>query len=433
MPSGKLSDNVRGTCFSLLLVLVAGSAGAASARPDAGELISQRLALMQDVAAFKWANGLPIEDLERERIVLEAAVRSGLDHGLTATSVESFFALQIKAAKEIQRYWFDRWGRDDDAPPAPDLATTIRPQIVELGDAILAAAPDHRLLREIETGDDGKPRSPGDAARAYVEALPEIARIAGLSEDTRRGLADAYLALSRYPDRLTQILDAGVLRVGTTGDYLPFSWRDADGFHGVDIEMAEDLAAMLGVRLELITTSWPTLMSDLGSGRYDLAMSGVSKTAEREAVAFLSAPYYQGGKTAISRCDEAARFASLKMIDQPGVRVVVNPGGTNERFVDAHIRQASKLLHPDNRTIFAEIVAGRADVMITDAIEVTLQARDSEDLCRSVAGLLNHQQKAYVLPKDVKLLKIINRWLDQRLTDGSVAQRFAEYGISVES
>jgi chorismate mutase-like protein len=124
MPSGKLSDNVRGTCFSLLLVLVAGSAGAASARPDAGELISQRLALMQDVAAFKWANGLPIEDLERERIVLEAAVRSGLDHGLTATSVESFFALQIKAAKEIQRYWFDRWGRDDDAPPAPDLATT---------------------------------------------------------------------------------------------------------------------------------------------------------------------------------------------------------------------------------------------------------------------------------------------------------------------
>jgi chorismate mutase-like protein len=99
---------------------------AASARPDAGELISQRLALMQDVAAFKWANGLPIEDLERERIVLEAAVRSGLDHGLTATSVESFFALQIKAAKEIQRYWFDRWGRDDDAPPAPDLATTWR-------------------------------------------------------------------------------------------------------------------------------------------------------------------------------------------------------------------------------------------------------------------------------------------------------------------
>lgn len=407
-------------------------ASEASTGPDAGELISQRLALMDDVAAFKWAGGLPIEDLDRERIVLDAAVRSGLDHGLTVSSVEAFFALQIKAAKEIQAYWFDQWRDGGEAPPAPDLATTIRPQIVALGDAILAAAPDQDLLSGIEIGDEGSARSPGDAARAYVDALPEIARLAGLGEDTRRELADAYLALTRYPDRLTQILDSGLLRIGTTGDYAPFSWRVGKDFQGVDIDMAADLAAVLGVELELLQTSWPTLVSDLESGRYDLAMSGVSITAERQAVAFLSAPYYQGGKTAISRCDEVNRFATLEMIDQPGVRVVVNPGGTNERFVDAKLTQASKQIHPDNRTIFEEIVAGRADVMITDAIEVTLQTRSSEALCRSVPGLLNYQQKGYLMPRDLKLLKLVNGWLDQRLTDGTVAGLFAEQGITIE-
>jgi cyclohexadienyl dehydratase len=380
-----------------------------------GKLISQRLALMKDVAAYKWANGLAIEDLPREAVVLAAAKRSGLVYSLTVASVEALFVAQINAAKEIQRHWFEQWQQGVRAPTAPNLAGSLRPRLLELGDQILVAA-----ARAVDTGDD------------LSVDLPGSVPIEGLSDTTHLALSSAFLGVEAYPDRLQQIIDSGLLRIGTTGDYGPFSWREDDGsFQGIDIAMAEDLAQALGVELLLVQTSWPTLMSDLRSGRYDIAMSGVSRTVERARQAFLSDAYYQGGKTAISRCDQAQRFTLLEDIDQPGVRVIVNPGGTNEKFVDANIRQAIKLLHPDNRTIFAELIAGRADVMFTDAIEVAVQTQSSSELCRATADLLSFQQKGYLLPQDPKLLEFVNLWLEQRLGDGRLAETFERYGVSL--
>ena len=370
---------------------------------------------MRDVAAYKWANGLAVEDLPREAVVLAAATRSGLTRSLTVASVEKLFTAQIEAAKEIQNYWFEQWQRGFKPPQPVDLAGTIRPRLLELGDAILAAA-----------------ASAADTEHNLPTSLPEIAPIEGLSDTTRHELAKAFVDVTRYPDRLQQILDSGLLRVGTTGDYGPFSWRQDDGsYQGIDIVMADNLAQALGVDLLLVQTSWPTLMTDLLAGDYDIAMSGVSRTVERARLAFLSDAYYQGGKTAISRCDQAQRYSTLAEIDQPGVRVIVNPGGTNEKFVDANIRKAVKLLHPDNRTVFAELVAGRADVMFTDAIEVAVQTQSSAELCRATPELLSFQQKGYLLPQDSRLLQFVNLWLEQRLGDGLVAETFARYGVSL--
>ena len=66
---------------------------------------------------------------------------------------------------------------------------------------------------------------------------------------------------------LAAIRAAGVLRVGTTGDYKPFSYRiaspdAADRYIGLDIDMAPSLAQALGVRLELVAKSWPALLQD---------------------------------------------------------------------------------------------------------------------------------------------------------------------------
>jgi len=74
--------------------------------------------------------------------------------------------------------------------------------------------------------------------------------------------------------KLDEILARGVLRVGTTGDYKPFSLRVAGGasFVGLDIALASDLSRQLGVRLEIVGTTWATLMPDLAADRFDLAM-----------------------------------------------------------------------------------------------------------------------------------------------------------------
>ena len=225
--------------------------------------------------------------------------------------------------------------------------------------------------------------------------------------------------------RLDDIAARGVLRVGSTGDYKPFSYRQAGGgFIGMDVELAGELARALGVRLELVPTTWPTLMADLGSDKFDLALSGVSVTAERQRQALFSVPYLHDGKTPITRCENVARYQALAQIDRPEVRLIVNPGGTNERFARARAPHARLIVYPDNVTIFGQIVSGAADLMMTDAIETRLQQRLHPQLCAvHPEAPFDMAEKAILLPRDAALKTYVDRWLQQRLDDGDVPRR----------
>lgn len=403
----------RASGWMLLLAALAPGPAAWSATDESVQgLIDARLELMDEVAAYKWHHDLPIEDPERERLVVERAVEDALRHAFTPASSAALFGAQIEAAKAIQRYWFDVWRRGTAPAQPPDLNTAVRPELLRLGNEILAAA----------------------AAREAFgrEEFDRAVDVVGLDAAHRQSLFEALRGLRRFPDRLTQILETGVLRVGTTGDYAPFSHRapGESAYTGIDIDLAHALAAGLGVTATFVPTTWPELLHDLAAGRYDVAMSGVSRTLPRQRRGYLSAPYYVGGKAAIARCADAARFARLSDIDQPGVRVVVNPGGTNEIFVDERLQQARKLLHRDNRTIFDVIVAGGADVMVTDRVEVELQASRHASLCATMAGTFTYQEKAYLMPPDAPLKEFVDTWLSLALADGTVARVFEDHGVT---
>ena len=109
------------------------------------------------------------------------------------------------------------------------------------------------------------------------------------------------------------------------------------------------------------------------------------------------------------------------------MRGIVNPGGTNEKFVDASLKQATKVLHADNRTICDALVGGKADVMITDRIEVIWQTRKNPDLCGTMTETLTYQEKAYFMPADPVLKEYVDTWLSLRLADGTVAALIEQY------
>jgi len=82
-----------------------------------------------------------------------------------------------------------------------------------------------------------------------------------------------------------------VLRVGTTGDYAPFSLRRPDGtYEGADVEMARDLAERLGVAVAFVPTVWADLLDHLLADRFDIAMGGVTVTVPRAQKVFFSMP-----------------------------------------------------------------------------------------------------------------------------------------------
>ncbi|MBJ7313786.1 gamma subclass chorismate mutase AroQ [Rugamonas sp. CCM 8940] len=224
-------------------------------------------------------------------------------------------------------------------------------------------------------------------------------------------------------NRLDQILARGSVRVAITSDYKPFSYRDpaGGGYEGSDAELAGMLAQSLGVKLEWVATSWPTLMDDFADNTFDIAVGGISISLERQKRALFSIPYLRDGKTPITRCENLARFQSLAQIDRPEVRLVVNPGGTNERFARANATHARIALHPDNVTIFDEIIAGRADLMITDAVEARLQQRLRPQLCAVHPDTpFDFSEKAFLLPRDVIWKAWVDQWLHQSLENGSL-------------
>ncbi len=224
---------------------------------------------------------------------------------------------------------------------------------------------------------------------------------------------------------LDAVLARGVLRVCTSGDYRPFTFSsDGQNYEGADIEMAALLAASLGVRVEFEKTAWRDLVASMQTAHCDIAMGGISVSLERMRGASYSDPYLTDGKTAITACAMAARFTDLNAIDQPGVRVIANLGGTNQRFVEGHIKHASITIFPDNATVFEEIVAGRADVMITDGSEVRLQVKRHPGILCPVAAeqSFSFGEKAYLLPRaDTVWRDYVNQWLHIVEHDGRAA------------
>ena len=175
---------------------------------------------------------------------------------------------------------------------------------------------------------------------------------------------------------LDEIMERGVIRIGTTGDYVPFSYtnkKTPEKLMGVDIELGKDLGRALGVEVQFVPTSWPTLMDDLLSKKFDVAMSGISITLERQKKALFSIPVRSGGKAAIARDEDAHKYRTIADINKPGVRVIVNPGGTNEIFTRANFPRATIILNKDNLTVHERIVNGDADLMVTDVAETLTQ------------------------------------------------------------
>lgn len=210
-----------------------------------------------------------------------------------------------------------------------------------------------------------------------------------------------------------------MLRVGTTGDYAPFTLRRPDGtYEGADVDMAGDLAERLGVGIVFVPTVWAEVLDHLLADRFDIAMGGVTVTVPRSEKAFFSVPTLVDGKRPVCRRQDGERFVSIEAINQAGVRVIANPGAANEAFARANFPRAALTIHPDNATVFLEIVSGRADVMVTDGLEADHQAALHPELCAVAVAPWTRLEKAYMFARDAGMKAFVDTWLTDALASG---------------
>jgi cyclohexadienyl dehydratase len=230
--------------------------------------------------------------------------------------------------------------------------------------------------------------------------------------------------------RLDAVIAHGTLRVAMPGDYRPFALRDAASgkIEGIDVDLAESLAASLGVKLEIVPTKWGDLLGDLAADKFDIGMGGISITLARQRAAFFSAPLLRTGKSAIARCADQAKYPDLAAIDQAGVRVITNPGGTNEKFDRASLKVANIVVFPDNTGVWGELIAGRADVMITDNVETRLQQKLHPELCAiHPEAPFDFGELGYMLPRDEAWKLYVDQWLHIASETGELKRVLAKW------
>ncbi len=182
---------------------------------------------------------------------------------------------------------------------------------------------------------------------------------------------------------LSAAANPSILRVGTTGDYPPLTSLNPQThqYQGTDITLIEAFAKAEHLQIQFVQTTWPTLSQDLLTDRFDLAIGGISDSAERQQQFLVSQPIRYTGKVPLVRCADVTKFQTLAEINQPNVRVVENVGGTNLSFAKQSVPKAQLIIVQNNETPFAYLSQNKADVMLTDSIEAIYRQQITPGLC----------------------------------------------------
>ena len=236
---------------------------------------------------------------------------------------------------------------------------------------------------------------------------------------------------SSEANKLEKIMDQGVLKVGTTGDYQPMSYLDPDTgeYVGFENELTKDLAGEMGVEIQYVETSWPTLMEDTLAGKFDLAICGITVNDARKEKALMSNGYIVNGKTILCRAEDADKYTSLEAINRPEVRVMVNPGGLNEQFARENLPDVTLIIHDVNQEIPGLVASGEADIMITEIMEAGYYVgQDSRLAAPLVQEPFTHGEIGVLMPKGSEdLLNYVNDFLRKEKESGRIDELADEY------
>lgn len=205
------------------------------------------------------------------------------------------------------------------------------------------------------------------------------------------------------------------LRIGTTGDYPPFSKynNQLQRFEGFDIELIEIFAKYHNYEVKYIKTTWPELESELEAGSFDIVIGGISISKEREHRFLFTLPILNSKKVILTHVKNIGKYQSIHDINNPDISVIYNPGGTNEKFVKQHLSLTRQICEPKIEDIFKKLAQREVDIMITDEQEAVYRSSTIPDLLQiSLSDAITQSKFGFLLQKSQILLQErLNTWL----------------------
>ncbi|MEJ5365992.1 MAG: transporter substrate-binding domain-containing protein [Desulfosoma sp.] len=234
---------------------------------------------------------------------------------------------------------------------------------------------------------------------------------------------------------LEEILKRGELRVGFEAGYMPFEMTDKKGnFVGFDIDMAKEMAKAMGVKFVPVNTAWDGIIPSLITGKFDIIMSGMTVTQERNLKVNFADPYIIVGQTILLNKKHEGAVHSYKDLNDPKYIVTSKLGTTGEQAVKRLIPKCTYKSFETETEAALEVVNGKADAFVYDLpFCVVFLAQQGAGKLVFLDQPFTYEPLAWAVNKgDPDFLNWLNNFLRQVKNDGRYEQIYNKWIKSTE-
>lgn len=251
--------------------------------------------------------------------------------------------------------------------------------------------------------------------------------LTGCSADATEATTDAKTDAAIAELVPAEIAETGVLRVATTGTNPPFGSLGEDGktFVGFEPDLVREMAALMGLEVEFVQTSFDGLIPGLASGSSDIAMNSIGDTKEREkAVDFVT--YYHNGTDALVADGNPK---DLKADALCGAKVGVLRGSLQQNSMLPE--QAEKCsaqgeeppveaAYPETPAALMALQSGQVDAVLADIPDLVV-ADKANPTAFEIAGpsFKNPNPGGVALPKNSELAEAVHASIKKLMEDGT--------------
>ncbi len=178
------------------------------------------------------------------------------------------------------------------------------------------------------------------------------------------GASDIELAKK---STLEKILKRGELLIGTESGYPPFEMTDKKGnIVGFDIDIAKEIAKAMGVKLKIINTAFDGIIPALTTKKFDIIISGMTITQERNLKINFSDPYMIVGQTILLNKKYEGKITSYEQLNDQKYIVTSKLGTTGEQAIKRFIPKAQYKSFEGSGAAALEVAMGKADAIVYD-------------------------------------------------------------------
>jgi len=229
---------------------------------------------------------------------------------------------------------------------------------------------------------------------------------------------------------LEQILRNGELRVGFEAGYMPFEMTDKRGnFVGFDMDVAKEMAKAMKVKFTPVNTAWDGIIPALMTDKFDIIMSGMTITQERNLKVNFADPYIIVGQTILIDKKHGETVKSYKDLNDPKYIVTSKLGTTGEQAVKRMIPKATYKSFETETEAALEVVNGKAAAFVYDLpYNVVFMAQQGKDKLIFLDEPFTYEPLAWAVNRgDPDFLNWLNNFLRQIKNDGRYDQIYNKW------